>query len=153
MHIQSIATPTSSQNDINQVGIRTFNYQPRMGTPYLVSLGVGCSDSKWFPSEQAVLVIELLKFEVHEVPFGDKMLIRRKPTTIPVTKSECGNYFSAEPEDLEVFIWAESVEELEDAFDFMLEGMWEDYVMEDRAKMGEGALKIRDRLKKTYRCV
>lgn len=87
---------------------------------------------------------------VHTVPFGDKKLTRRERIVLPVTKSECGNYFEVESEDLDMVLWEESVEELEDAFNFMLGLMWEEYVIDDLEKMAPGALKIRARLKNAY---
>lgn len=69
---------------------------------------------------------------------------------MPVTKSECDNHFEVESEDLDMVFWGESVEKLEDAFNFMLGLMWEEYVIDDLEKMAPGALKIRARLKNSY---
>ena len=91
--------------------------------------------------------------EVHTVPLENKMLVRRERIFLPVTKSECGNYFVVESEDLDMSLSEESLEELKDAFDFILQMMWEEYVMGDPQKMTQGALELRKRLIETYRCV
>ena len=90
---------------------------------------------------------------VHRVPFGDKMLIRCERIVLPVTKSECGNYFEVESEDLDIFLWEESVDELKDAFDAVLRIMWRRYVMGDPKKMTQRALEFRGYLEDTYKCV
>ncbi len=91
--------------------------------------------------------------EVHTVPLENKMLVRRERIFLPVAKSECGNYFVVESEDLDMSLAEESLEELKDAFDFVLQMMWEEYVMGDPQKMTQGALELRKRLIETYRCV
>ena len=91
--------------------------------------------------------------EVHTVPLENKMLVRRERIFLPVTKSECGNYFVVESEDLDMSLSEESLEELEEAFDAVLRIVWRRYVMGNPQKMTQGALELRKRLIETYRCV
>ena len=91
--------------------------------------------------------------EVHTVPLENKMLVRRERIFLPVTKSECGNYFMVESEDLDMSLSEESLEELEEAFDAVLRIVWRWYVMGNPQKMTRGALELRKRLIETYRCV
>ncbi len=91
--------------------------------------------------------------EVHMVPLENKMLVRRERILLPVSKSECGKYFTIESEDLDMSLSEESLEELKDAFDSILRITWEQYVMGDPQKMTQGALELRKLLIETYRCV
>ena len=91
--------------------------------------------------------------EVLTVPLANKMLVRRERMFLPVTKSECGNYFVVESEDLDMSLSEESLEELKEAFDAVLRMMWRRYVMGDPEKMAQGALAFRKQLIETYRCV
>lgn len=93
------------------------------------------------------------EIEVHRVPFEDKTLIRRERILLPVTKSECGNYFTVEAEDLDMPLSEESLEALKDAFDSVLRVMWRQYAMGDPQKMTQGALTFREQLITTYRLV
>lgn len=93
------------------------------------------------------------RIKIHKIPFGEKTLIRRESISLPVTKSDCGNYFMIKSEDLGMQLSEEALEDLEDVFQFMLRMTWEDYVMDDRENLTEDALKIRDHLEATYRCV
>ena len=93
------------------------------------------------------------ELEVHKVPFEDKTLIRRERIILPVTKSECGNYFTVEAEDLDMPLSEASLEELKDAFDSVLRIMWRRYAMGDPQKMTRGALEFREQLIATYRLV
>lgn len=93
------------------------------------------------------------RIKVHKIPFGEKTLIRRESIYLPVTKSDCGNYFMIESEDLGMQLSEETLEDLEEVFQFMLRMTWKDYVMDDRQNLAEDALKIRDHLEATYRCV
>ena len=81
------------------------------------------------------------------------MLVRREHIFLPVTKSECGDYFVVESEDLDMSLFEESVEELKEAFDAVLRMMWRRYVMGNPKKMTQGALEFRKQLIETYRCV
>lgn len=93
------------------------------------------------------------EIEIHKVPFEDKTLIRRERILLPVTKSECGNYFTVEAEDLDMSLSEESLEELKDAFDSVLRVMWRRYAIGDPKKMTQGALTFREQLITTYRLV
>ncbi len=91
---------------------------------------------------------------VHRVPFDeDKTLIRRESTVLHAVKSECGNYFTIESEDLDMSLTEASMEALKDAFESVLAITWELYVMGDPKKMTQGALELREHLIETYRLV
>lgn len=93
------------------------------------------------------------RIQVHQISFGEKTLIRRESIYLPVTKSDCGNYFVIESEDLDMQLSEETLEDLEEIFQFMLRMTWKDYVMDDRENLAEDALELRDHLEATYRCV
>lgn len=152
MNISDEAILVDSQIDDSQVDIFTFNDRPSRVIRTL-------SGDRLNP-KGAFVTLQVLSsseypgnIEVYRVPFRDKMLIRCERLLLPVTKSECGNYFMVESEDLDMSLSEESLKELKKAFDFMLQMTWEEYVMGDDKKMTKGALKIRDHLIKTYRCV
>ena len=67
------------------------------------------------------------RIKIHKIPFGEKTLIRRERIFLPVTKSDCGNYYMIESEDLDIQLSEETLEDLEDVFEFMLKMTWEDY--------------------------
>ncbi len=85
--------------------------------------------------EDGAVLQDLWEIKVHRVPFEDKMLIRRERILLPVTKSECGNYFTVEAEDLDMPLSEESLEALKDAFASVLRVMWRQYAMGDPQKM------------------
>ena len=95
-----------------------------------------------------------LEIAIHRVPFDEnRILIRREGIVLRANKTECGEYFIAEFEDLEMSLWGESMEELKDAFEAVLAMTWEMYVMGDPSEMDQGALKLRNHLRSTYRLV
>lgn len=110
------------------------------------------SVSKWSISQERI-PRNRRRIEVHKIPFGKKMLIRRERIFLPVTKSECGNYFMVESEDLDMRLSEETLEDLKDAFDSVLRMLWKRYVMKEHKKMTPGALELRNHLKATYSCV
>ena len=150
-------TPTGAvsvdlQTGDSQVDVFTFNDQP--------SRVIRTLSGDHVNPEGAFVTIRVLSssrcsesIEVHAVPFEDKKLIRRERIVLPVTRSECGNYFEVESEDLDIFLWEESVDELKDAFEAVLRIMWRRYVMGDYRKMTQSELEFREHLKNIYRCV
>ena len=150
MGIPSETTLFNSQTDDSPVDIFTFNdHQP----PQDIRTWSGDCINPTGPSV-IMRVFSSSQFSesiaVHTVPYGDKKLIRRERIVLPVTRSECGNYFEVESKDLDMVLWEESIEKLKDAFNFMLGLMWEEYVIDDLEKLAPRALKIRDRLMNAY---
>ena len=94
-----------------------------------------------------------LEIAIEKVPFDEnRVLIRIKPILVPVIKSENGD-FMAEFEDLDMSLWEESVQYLDDAFGAMLRMMWKRYVMGNPQQMTPGALEFRNKLCATYNLV
>ena len=94
-----------------------------------------------------------LEIAIDKVPFDEnRVLIRIKPIVVPVIKSENGD-FIAEFEDLDMSLWEESVQYLDDAFGAMLRMMWKRYVMGNPQQMTPGALEFRNKLSATYNLV
>lgn len=83
----------------------------------------------------------------------DKKLVRHESLPVHVVKSECDRYFVADFEDIEMELWGESMEELEDAFNAMLRMMWKRFIMDDSNNFTRGALEFRKRLDTTYKLV
>ena len=95
-----------------------------------------------------------LEIAIHRVPFDENTtLIRRERIVLRAAKTECGEYFITEFEDLKMSLWGETMEELKDAFEAVLAMTWEIYAMGDPNEMDQGALKLRNHLHSTYRLV
>ena len=95
-----------------------------------------------------------LEIAIHKVPFDEsRKLIRRERIVLRAAKTECGEYFIAEFEDLEMSLWGETMEELKGAFEAVLAMTWEIYAMGDPNEMDQGALQLRNHLHSTYRLV
>ena len=69
-----------------------------------------------------------LEIVIHKVPFDEnRTLIRCERIVLRAVKTECGEYFIAEFEDLEMSLWGESMEELKDAFGAVLAMTWRNF--------------------------
>ena len=94
------------------------------------------------------------KIIVHKVPFDeDRILVRHECSVLHPVKSECGNYFTVESEDLDMLLSEVSLNELKDAFCSVLRIMWRRYVLGDPKKMTQGALEFRKHLSEIYQLI
>ena len=117
-------------------------------------LNVGIEEARWTIYNTPVLGIstDALEIAIHRVPFDkDRTLVRCERKVLHADRSECGRYFIAEFEDLEMSLLGESMEELKDAFEAMLRMMWKRYVMGNPQRMTRGAVSLRKKLDATYR--
>ena len=130
--------------------------EPESNTCYTVplNLNVALSKTDWtrYRALPSWRLTDPLEIAIHRVPFDEnRTLIRCERIVLRAVKTECGEYFIAEFEDLEMSLWGESMEELKDAFGAVLAMTWEIYAMGDPNEMDRGALKLRNHLRSTYR--
>ena len=112
---------------------------------------MNCTKCRALPSRRST---DSLEIAIHKIPFDEnRTLIRHERIVLRAVKSECGEYFIAEFEDLNMSLWEESMEELTDAFEAVIAMTWEIYAIGDPNEMDQGALKLRNHLRSTYSLV
>ncbi len=87
---------------------------------------------------------------LYEVPFGEKVLRRRKPVTLHARRSSCGEYLDVEFEDIDMSLTFSVTEDVQDGIEAALKIMWEVYAMGNPDEMTSGAQELRQRLLDTY---
>lgn len=119
------------------------------GGAWVVICSPGYPGHEW----QASTKPNIPTISLYEIPFGESVLRRRRPTTLYPRPSDCGEYVDVEFDDIDMTLTFSPEDNLQEGVEEALLVMWEEYAMEDPEKMTPNAQEFANHLRVMYSLV